>query len=245
MKYSNFSGVIDALTCQVVETSAGWKPAADLGGRTSRSGLTIWPEWIEAGAIPAYREDSLPEQLPERLVLFSGHGTNPENIRELSRERFIDALAMWTAWRDDGGVGLHDAAPPACTCEEDFLGKRRSRTTTGNADTLTHGEAIRGLLARAGADATAVLDIEDTPDEDGQVRWDLTVSDSFGPRFRAYGFAAQGQTPVRWKCSQEGAQTSWDEATPAGVVRHFNTFHAADDRWEKRSISMASEGEIK
>jgi hypothetical protein len=171
-----------------------------LGGRTSRSGLTIDPAWVEEGALFAMRSDSLPiNDVPSPLVVFEEHGTNPQLIRELDREAYIRSVEEWTSWRREYG-----RAQPELSLEEHYLAKRNTRDLPGAY--LTRGEAMEGLLMRNSALPGAWFSVEEDLDEPetSNMRWDWEVSvPGVG---NAYGFSSSKDTPPdRWGFTRDGA----------------------------------------
>ncbi len=204
MKFIPANGAIveHSFTFVVEEKKKKFRPAKVLGGRWSRSGKTIWPDWVEKGALPAYRDDCIPgdEELPTRLIVFSGHGTNPENIRELDPDVLREHRQAWKAWREEGDLTV---PPPRGHSEEYHLARWETRRDAVPGTLLTHGEATRGVLERfrkLGSAYTVELTIADTPEADGRVRWEITIYEGGAPFFRAYAYAPdEERTPKAWK----------------------------------------------
>lgn len=139
--------MIDAFTTFVVNEKGTWRLAKTKGGRVSRTGLSRTPTWVEAGAVLAYREDTIygvtAEHLPETLVLFAHHGTEPRDIWEVNVPELKVQLQSWQHFRSE----ISDI-PPCTSSKEDHMARRMTR---GHGYRLTTGEALEGLAQRAGA----------------------------------------------------------------------------------------------
>ncbi len=246
MKFVNAKSTVCALTSYVVREDQGygafWRPAKTQGGRWSGSGATLFaPFWVEQGAVLAVREDCLPNspevfaaqrgQVP--LLVFSGHGTSPENIREIDPAKYAESLQTWSYWRR-----YKTCAPPTCRCEEDYLAKRATRGTGPN---LTAGEALRGLAQRNGA-GDAQLSIQYEPAHAAGYwpeswEWGILVK-NIG---RARGYSeVEGAEPTyfvfepleREESEEEESGKTWK------VYRTFHVFQAEDGlkaeyRWSR------------
>lgn len=88
--------------------------AHHFGGRMSNSGATIWPEWVEDGAVKIKPLGCLTENdlSGERVVCFSGGGSREVRIYEASTQAVLVELRIWRRWRklqpthlnEDGGI---------------------------------------------------------------------------------------------------------------------------------------------
>ncbi len=75
--------------------------AHHFGGRMSNSGATIWPEWVEDGAVKIKALGCLTEDdlSGERIVCFSGGGSREVRIYEASTACVLVELRIWRRWR--------------------------------------------------------------------------------------------------------------------------------------------------
>ena len=147
---------ISALTTYVVRTveGGGWREAAILGGRSSRTGRTTWPTWIEEGAVRAVRAD----QIHQGQLAAPTQGADPELVYFdeqgfflISRAEALEIYQAWVAWRDP--VSDHDWLPtvPDWDGGRRFWGavKRGTRPwITRSKGWATRGEILEGLPRR-------------------------------------------------------------------------------------------------
>ena len=216
----------------VPDPNSGFRMAKTLGGTVSRSGLTMDPRWAEEGAMLALRADSVPldpERVPNPLLVFDGHGTSPDLIREWNRDLYLRAVEAWTQWRKEGRCAI-----PRVETEEEWAAKRNTRDLEGAA--LTAGEAVNGLLMRKGAPGPAILNIEeDLEEKEGsELRWDWDISIP-GVGY-AYAFGASAETPpTRWQfcrdhkvwefCDDEGWRYRNEFRVMLAGERYNDTLH--------------------
>ena len=127
-------------------------PAKIIGGRTSRSGKTLFPTWVEEQSFVLFRRDefilkiadSLREDTPPNIecpYFFTGHGTNWETIREVDIQGLRIALDEWMRFRKEGAN-----LPPSSTFEEK-LAREYSLASFRTEGYITKFEALE-LLPR-------------------------------------------------------------------------------------------------
>lgn len=235
---------IDASTSFAVKEGEYWRPANRMGGRSSMTGLTLTNSWVEKGAIPAIREDALPKtsekfgeflsgrsQVP--LVIFSGHGTDPRNFREIDPARYLQALEAWIDWRD---WSANERPAPRCEAEEDYLAKRATRDAPRAC--LTAGEALQGLQERSRYGTAPTLTITRT-EAHAQGLWPLTWTwEIFAP---GVGFAEgeseiEGREPNRFRFVKDHIVEVWD-------CPDFSDRNLPD--WHIERVSVVSEDAIR
>lgn len=75
--------------------------AHHFGGRTSNSGATVWPEWMEEGAIEIKPLSCITESdlTEKKIVCFSGGGYHRVRIYEAKTEAVLAELKLWRRWR--------------------------------------------------------------------------------------------------------------------------------------------------
>ncbi len=75
--------------------------ARHFGGRTSNSGATVWPEWIEEGAVEIKSLRCLTENdlSGDRVTCFSGGGYHRVRIYEAKTAAVLVELRVWRRWR--------------------------------------------------------------------------------------------------------------------------------------------------
>ncbi len=75
--------------------------ARHFGGHTSNSGATVWPEWVEEGAVKIKPLGCLTENdlSGERIVCFSGGGSRRVRIYEAKTAAVLVELRVWRRWR--------------------------------------------------------------------------------------------------------------------------------------------------
>ncbi len=75
-------------------------PAKYFGGRVSNSGATVWPEWLEEGALKIKPLNCLTESdLAEKIVCFSGGGYRRVRVYEATAAAVLVELRIWRRWR--------------------------------------------------------------------------------------------------------------------------------------------------
>jgi hypothetical protein len=252
MKFVSVAQAVHALQCFAVSENGYWRPAKIVGGRSSLSGLTIESPWVEQGAVLAFREDFLPssaealERLlderfayhpPERIVMFSGHGTDPHNFRQVSVEGLKAELEAWRVWRT---WQTHSGLPPMTHSEEGYLAKRATRD---RGDMLTAGEALRGLQARAGGSICQLeVTLDPATEHYPEPEWDWEVlAPGVG---RARGSALQeGVEPDAFFFEPAPGRDAWQyedlEGKAWDVFRDLNIFSEggglkAEYRWHRQ-----------
>lgn len=75
--------------------------AHHFGGRISNSGATIWPEWIQEGAVSIKSLACITEADlgGEKIVCFSGGGYHRVRIYEAKTAAVLVELRVWRRWR--------------------------------------------------------------------------------------------------------------------------------------------------
>lgn len=123
-----FDAEISANRQYVVEAPGGnFALAKTFGGRASRSGATLWPEWVQDGARKIKPLSLLTEHDidNEVVVAFSGGGQRRVALYSASTEAVRDALAVWRKWRKFEAP--EKECPPATEEEAEAAPPRRSR----------------------------------------------------------------------------------------------------------------------
>lgn len=261
--FQNATTDIHAFSTYLVQENQGygafWRPAKTQGGRWSGSGLTLFaPFWVEAGAVRAVRDGAIQNsaeklaelvytltgsRLSEEILIFSGHGTDPVNIRTLSVQRLEKALDAWNFWRSYG-----TCPPPACLTEEEFAAKRATR---GVGPNLTAGEALRGLAQRRDAgDAQLSIEYEPAhPEGYWKESWDWEVL-VYGIG-RARGSAdTEGKEPDYFVFEDIGSRDEWEYEKDGHSWKVLRTFHVfetegglkAEYRWSRAYELPEKEG---
>lgn len=86
--------------------------ARHFGGRTSTSGATVWPEWLEEGSTKIKPIYSITEHdlVAEggKVVCFSGGGYNRVRIYEAESKAVLAELIIWRRWRKLQPTNLHE-----------------------------------------------------------------------------------------------------------------------------------------
>ena len=86
--------------------------ARHFGGRTSTSGATVWPEWLEEGSTKIKPISSITEHdlVAEggKVVCFSGGGYNRVRIYEAESKAVLAELIIWRRWRKLQPTNLHE-----------------------------------------------------------------------------------------------------------------------------------------
>jgi hypothetical protein len=225
--------------------------------------LTLFaPIWVEKGALPAVREDSVPnspEKLEELLQslygdswskilwIFSGHGTEPHNIRRLDACLLKEALASWRIWRE---WATNHGTPPSSDTEEGRIARRATRDAW---DCLTAGEALVGLPMRSGG-AESQLGITYDPAKEGYwpESWDWSILvEGLG---RAVGSSeVEGKEPGCFRFEPCSRSDSWgytEDGKEWKVRRTFHVFRKEDGemqaeyRWHRWYEAPLEEGEV-
>jgi hypothetical protein len=105
--------VINAFLSIVVKDEIGyWRLSKTLGGKVSRTKLTMEPWLVEKGSRKAYRDDAIMSNLPEiegtTVLLFQGHGTYPDDILEVCVSDIHVLMQIWECFRENGFSPLRD-----------------------------------------------------------------------------------------------------------------------------------------
>jgi hypothetical protein len=185
-----------------------WRHAEILGGKRSRSGLTVeGPLFVEERAELAISHDMLPSSseeldrllrnefntVPKKLAVFRGHGTQMDFVWQLKVETLKEELDRWNTWR----ASRTSEKPPEIQVEEGFFAKAATRD---NGCMLTFGEAVSGLPMRAGPHCE--LTVEFNPDT-RQWDWEIRAR-NLG---RARGSAdKEGERPLGFFFEKVGIQ---------------------------------------
>ena len=163
-KFVKNSSEINAFQALGVVENGGVRPAKVLGGKSSRSGKTYTPTWVEEGAFVLLRKDvflakiwmSLKDSVIYDLqpYFFEGHGTAWEQVVEVDIPALEIALTSWMKFRKEG-LDL----PPASTLEEK-LARQYSLSSFRTEGFITQFEAME-LLPRWSLWAELEQDEED------------------------------------------------------------------------------------
>ena len=166
-KFVKNSSEINAFQGLAVMEDGRHRPAKTRGGRSSRSGKTATPTWVEEGAFVLLRKDvflakiwmSLKDSVIYDLqpYFFEGHGTDWREVKEVNIQGLEMALSAWMKFRKEGAN-----IPPSSTFEEK-LAREYSLVSFRTEGFITQFEALE-LLPRWSTWAELEQDEED---EDG------------------------------------------------------------------------------
>lgn len=200
-KYVSANGVIICDTqCLVKADENGVRVAKIRGGKTSRSGLTVEPAWMEEGSVLAYRSDSIPKELEsDTLIVFDGQGTDPISFRSVPTKLWTSNVADWEMWR----TGMSSDKPvPVSKDDWSFHEARRFTRDYRNGKQITEGEA--DALSRYSSSELLVSQ----KDRDGDI---LEVIKNIPERILAYRWIYSDDDVGNWKCFRLGSQTPFVE----------------------------------
>lgn len=148
MKYVPAEGKVinatRAVAIRSTELPFEWKVAGWLGGKTSRSGKTCTPQWVQDGSVAAYREDQIPFyvwEAGEDFPCFDGHGTELRagRITNVPGPLAKRAYGEWSDWRN--GLRADKPSPPQGG-EWIWALARRATRRFGKWRVVTEGEAL-------------------------------------------------------------------------------------------------------
>lgn len=191
---------INDCQCLVKLVDGGIRESITRGGRISRSGLTIYPQWAEEGSIIAYRNVAIPKNITsDILVIFDNHGTNPTGLRAVSIDTWNKNVDAWEMWR----TGMTDDKP-TCVDKNDwvFHNARLFTRDYRNDKRITDGEA--DAISRFQSSELIVYH----KDEDGDI---LEIIKNSTESILVYRWIFGGSDKAIWKCFKLGSQVPFVE----------------------------------
>lgn len=190
---------INDCQCLVKLVDGGIRESITRGGRISRSGLTIYPQWTEEGSIIAYRNDAIPKDITsDVLVIFDNRGTNPSGLRAVSIDTWNKNVDKWEMWRNGFGE------KPTPDSEDDWVFHQARHHTRWyrNGKKITEGEA--NALSRFPSTELIVYQ----KDANGDT---LEVIKCVPERILAYRWIFSDNDKMVWSCYYLGTQTPFEE----------------------------------
>lgn len=167
MKFVKNVNEISAIQSLAVIKNGRPVPAKSIGGRSSRSGKTSTPAWVEEGAVLLFRKDVFIDKIWMSLrdgvvcdlqpYFFEGHGTDWQRVVMVNIQGLEMAMKVWMKFRMEG---LH---LPSASSFEEKLAREYSLASLRVEGFITEFEAME-LLPRWSS--WAELE-EDPKDEDG------------------------------------------------------------------------------